>query len=72
MSGLAEQSLVGCSASLPSHLPVNTQCDACSAKAAFEIRLKSGRSLILCGHHTTKHKDALASKGATILPLETP
>lgn len=70
MASTAEQSRTDCSAVLPAHLPVNITCDGCSARAAYEIRLSSGKNLILCGHHTNRHMDALVVQGATVLPLE--
>lgn len=70
MGRVAEQSQPDCSAMLPGHLPVNYTCDGCSARAAYEVRLASGKSLILCGHHTNRHMDALVVQDATVLPLE--
>ena len=72
MASTAEQSRTDRSAVLPPHLPVNHTCDACSAKAVYEARLASGKSLIFCGHHTNRHMDALVVQGATVLPLENP
>ena len=70
MASTAEQSRTDCSAVLPPHLPVNHTCDGCSARAAYEARLPSGKSLLLCGHHTNRHMDALVSQGATVYSLE--
>ena len=70
MASVAERLRSDGSAALPAHLPVNTTCDGCSARAAYEVRLASGNSLILCGHPTNRHMDALVVDGATVLPLE--
>lgn len=70
MGGVAEQLRPNDSAALPVHHPVNYTCDSCSARATHEARLDSGKSLILCGHHTTRHMDALVTQGATVFTLE--
>ena len=70
MGSVADKLRPNNSVTLPEHLPVNHTCDGCSARAAYEARLPSGKSLILCGHHTKRHMDALVVQGATVLSLE--
>lgn len=72
MGSVADKLRPNDSVTLPAHLPVNITCDGCSARAAYEVRLASGKNLILCGHHTNRHMDALVVQGATVLPLENP
>lgn len=43
------------------------RCDACSAEARYIVVLQSGGDLILCGHHTDKHREALEARGGIIL-----
>lgn len=72
MGSVADKLRTNDSVTLPEHLPVNHTCDACSARAMYEARLNSGKSLMFCGHHINRHMDALVTQGATILPLENP
>ena len=58
------------SATLPEHLPVNYTCDACSARAAFDVKLPSGGELLLCAHHARRHMDALTAQDAVLLQRE--
>lgn len=55
------------SATLPEHHPVNYICDACSARAAFDVKLPSGGELLLCSHHARRHMDSLSAQGAVLL-----
>lgn len=48
----------------------DNRCDGCSARATFHIRLASGKSLFMCGHHTRKSMDALVTSGAVITQME--
>lgn len=70
MGGVTEQVRSDDSVTLPAHLPVHFTCDGCSARAIYEAQLPSGKTLILCGHHTNRHMDALVTAGASIFPLE--
>lgn len=70
MASTAEQLRSDCSAVLPPHLPVNYTCDACSARAAFDVKLPSGGELILCAHHARRHMDALTAQDAVLLQRE--
>jgi len=70
MGGVAEQLRPNDSAALPAHLPVNYTCDACSARATFEVKMPSGRELLFCAHHARRHLDALTSQGAVVLQRE--
>ena len=70
MASTAEQSRTDCSAVLPPHLPVNHTCDACSARAAFDVKLPSGGELLLCAHHARRHMDALTVQDAVLLQRE--
>ena len=70
MADVVERSRTDCSTTLPTHHPVNHTCDACSARAVYEVRLASGKNLIFCGHHTNRHMDALVVQGAVVFPLE--
>ena len=47
----------------------DNRCDGCSARATFHVRLASGASLFLCGHHTKRNMDALVSQGAKITQM---
>lgn len=60
----------GCSAALPTNHPVNITCDACTARAAYDVTLPSGRGLLLCAHHARRHMDALSAQGAVLLQRE--
>lgn len=40
-------------------LNATDRCDACRAQAYVQVFLQSG-SLLFCGHHYNKHKDAVA------------
>lgn len=70
MGSVADKLRTNDSVTLPSHFPVNHTCDACSARAVYEVRLASGKNLIFCGHHTNRHMDALVVQGAVVFPLE--
>lgn len=70
MASTAEQLRSDRSAVLPSHLPVNTTCDACSARAAYDVKLPSGGELLLCAHHARRHMDALTAQDAVLLQRE--
>ena len=45
-------------------LGINTvfRCDACGVQA-FTAAMKDAMLLLLCGHHTNRHRDALESDG---------
>ena len=70
MGSVTEQLRSDSAVTLPKHLPVNYTCDGCSARAAYEVHLASGKNLILCGHHTNRHMDALVAQGATVFAME--
>ena len=70
MASTAEQLRSDRSAVLPSHLPVNHTCDACSARAAYDVKLPSGGELLLCAHHARRHMDALTAQDAVLLQRE--
>jgi hypothetical protein len=70
MASTAEQSRTDRSAVLPPHLPVNHTCDACSARAAYDVKLPSGGELLLCAHHARRHMDALTAQDAVLLQRE--
>jgi len=70
MASVAEQSRPDCSAALPAHHPVNYICDACTARAAFDVKLPSGGELVLCAHHARRHMDALSAQDAVLLQRE--
>ena len=70
MARAAEQLRSDCSAVLPAHHPVNYTCDACSARAAFDVKLSSGGELMLCSHHARRHLDALSAQDAVLLQRE--
>lgn len=48
-------------------LTLNDRCDSCQAPAASLIRLSNGLKLLMCMHHTNKHKTALEADGAVII-----
>ena len=70
MGGVADKLRSNDSVTLPAHLSVNHTCDACSARAAFDVRLPSGRELLLCAHHARRHMDALTAQDAVLLQRE--
>lgn len=70
MASTAERSRSDCSAVLPAHDPVNYTCDACAARAAYDVKLPSGRELLLCAHHARRHMDALSAQDAVLLQRE--
>lgn len=44
------------------------RCDAaCSGAAMSVARWEWGGELMFCGHHTTKHREALEAQGALII-----
>lgn len=49
------------------------ECDACDSAAHVQayayIRMPSGRSLSMCGHHWHEHADALTEQGATCVDM---
>ena len=49
----------------------DNRCDGCSARATFHIRLASGKSLFMCGHHAKRHMDALTVQGAEMRQMTT-
>jgi hypothetical protein len=53
------------------YLTLNDRCDACQAPAGSRITLSNGLSLLMCMHHTNKHKTALLSQQAMIEYKET-
>lgn len=43
-------------------------CDSCrTAAAKVEVLLASGKSLLFCGHHASKHEAALKVQGAQFI-----
>lgn len=48
------------------------RCDGCSAEAKSLVVLRSGGELLLCGHHTDRHREALEAKGGLILDPAAP
>ena len=46
-------------------------CDACgtSVRGKAVFALPSGRTLVYCGHHTNKYRDAAQRMGALIVEL---
>lgn len=47
-------------------LTTEDRCDACGAQAYVRVELDSGE-LYFCGHHATKHLDALQGRTRSIL-----
>ena len=48
------------------------RCDAaCSGAALSVARWEWGGELMFCGHHTTKHREALVDQGATVYSADT-
>lgn len=48
-------------------------CDACPADAKVQasvyIRMPSGGTVTMCGHHGERHRDALVAQGAEIIDM---
>lgn len=70
MGSVADKLRTNDSVTLPEHLPVNHTCDACSARAAYDVKLPSGGELLLCAHHARRHMDALTVQDAVLLQRE--
>jgi len=69
MNSVVGQPRSGCPTATPEM--TDNRCDGCPARAAFEIQLKSGKSVYLCGHHTKRNMDAFIEQGAVVTEMET-
>lgn len=47
------------------------RCDGCGAQAYVRVTLVGGGDLLFCGHHWSRHSEALKPKAAEVLD-ETP
>jgi hypothetical protein len=54
----------------PTVLPIDYMCDGCSARAAYEVTLASGKSLLFCGHHTKRNMDSIVAQGGEVKELQ--
>lgn len=52
-------------------LTIPDLCDRCPAEGKALVVLPSAGELVLCGHHATKHREALEAHGAAIVSGDT-
>lgn len=48
-------------------LSATDRCDRCNAQAYVRVVLEGGGDLLFCGHHWSRHEDALRSKAQDVI-----
>ena len=48
-------------------LDATHRCDRCGARAHVVVELPTGGDLLFCGHHFTRHQEALEGRAAVIV-----
>lgn len=48
-------------------LSVTDRCDRCNAQAYVRVVLTNGSDLLFCGHHWTRHEDALRPQASLVI-----
>jgi len=48
-------------------LSATDRCDRCNAQAYVRVVLTNGSDLLFCGHHWTRHEDALRPQASLVI-----
>jgi hypothetical protein len=48
-------------------LSITDRCDRCGAAAYVRVVLPGGTDLLFCGHHWSRHEDALRPQALTVV-----
>ena len=48
-------------------LSATDRCDRCNAQAYVRVVLTTGSDLLFCGHHWTRHEDALRPQASSVI-----
>jgi hypothetical protein len=48
-------------------LSADDRCDGCGAQAYVRVRLATGGELLFCGHHWSRHAEAVRPRAAEVI-----